>query len=360
MKRPSDLTRATVADTEPHWRRLRTHSLLIIAFVALGFSLHAAASVLLPIIVAAFVSFVVTPVVNYFQVRLKVPRAIAVLAAFSTVIGGFLALGGLIAASIRGFQERSDYYQERITELINRGSEQLASFGVDLGKLSGDEKGPILEFVQSLAGNAVGAVGNLVLILILTLYLIAARSPDRRLVGVWGNIERTMRSYMSTKLATSAITGLLTWGILELFGVDLALAFGVVTFVLNFVPTVGSIIATVLPAPFALVTMDGGTVLTMLLCLMGVQQLVGNVLEPKMMGVGLDLHPVTILVSLGLWGLIFGVTGMLLSAPLTAVVRIILNRDPTTRPVAEFLAGRLQAAEAVPVAQAPLAGPAPQ
>ena len=342
-----------IRDNEPHWRRLRTLSLLILAGIALGVALEATSSVIVPIIIAAFIAFVVTPMVDHFQVRMKVPRALAVLGAFATVIGGFLALGALMTASIRGFAERGDFYQEKITSMLNTVSEQLAAMGVDLGTLSPGDSGPLLGIAQDAAAAGVGLIGNMVLVLILTLYLIASRSPDRRLIGLWGAIEHTMRVYMGTKLATSALTGICSGLILWMFGVDLALAFGVLTFLLNFVPTVGSITATVLPLPVALVTLDGGVVLALLVCLSLVHNLVGNLLEPKMMGIGLDLHPVTILVSLGLWGMIFGLVGMLLSAPLTAVVKIILDRDPTTRPMAEFLAGRLHAAE--PIAATPSA-----
>jgi len=341
-------------DNERHWRRLRTVSLLTIAFVALGFALAVTSTVMLPIIVAAFVAFVVNPIVDHFQVRLKVPRVVAVTVAFAVVIGGFMVLAGAVSASIRGFASRADFYGQKFAELGASVTEWLAGLGIDLGEVGQQGKGPLLQMAQQAAGEMVGAAGNLILVMILALYLIAARSPERQLVGLWGDIETTMRSYMATKLATSGLTAVLSWAILALFGVDLALAIGVLTFLLNFIPTVGSIIATVLPVPFALVTLDPTLALVMLVLLAVVQQTVGNVLEPRMMGRGLDLHPVTILVSLGLWGLIFGIVGMFLSAPLTAVVKIILQRDPTTRPMAEFLAGRLHATEDV---QVPVAEP---
>ena len=322
-------------------QRVRTLSLLVLAFIAGGVALALTATVLLPIIVAAFIAFVVNPLVDTLQLRLKVPRILAITGAFVVVAGGLLGLAGLVTASVAGFASRADFYRARFAELTNRLSEALASVGMDFGELTEKDMTPLFELAQDAATSTVELLGNAALVIILTLYLVAARSPERRLVGVWAEIETTMRSYMAAKLVTSGITGVLTWVILGAFGIDLALAIGVLTFLLNFIPTVGSIIATVLPLPFALVTLDTSVALSMLAILAVVQQLVGNVLEPRMMGEGLDLHPVTILVSLGLWGTIFGIVGMFLSAPLTAVLRIFTARNTVTRPLAEFLAGRL-------------------
>jgi len=125
-------------------------------------------------------------------------------------------------------------------------------------------------------------------------------------------------------------------------GVDLALVFGVMAFLLNFIPSVGSIIATLLPMPLALVQFDSWLPITLVLVLPGtVQFTIGNVVEPLVMGEGLDLHPVTVLLALVFWGLLWGVVGMLLAAPMTAVLRIVLGRLEITRPLAELLAGRL-------------------
>jgi AI-2 transport protein TqsA len=124
--------------------------------------------------------------------------------------------------------------------------------------------------------------------------------------------------------------------------------FGITAFLLNFVPSIGSIVATLLPLPIALVQYDSLWPVLGVLLLPGlVQIVVGNGVEPMVMGEGLELHPVTILLALMFWGLLWGIPGMLLAAPMTAVLRIVLVRIQTTRPVAELLAGRLPAAATV-------------
>ena len=145
-----------------------------------------------------------------------------------------------------------------------------------------------------------------------------------------------------TKVVVSSVTGVLTWLTLMLLGVEMAVVFGLLAFLLNFIPSVGSIISTVLPLPVVI----GGdyTLLVQVLAIAlpgAVQFVVGNVLEPRMLGDSMSLHPVTILLALIFWGMIWGFAGTLLATPVTAIVRILLDKLPETRPLAELMAGRI-------------------
>ena len=133
---------------------------------------------------------------------------------------------------------------------------------------------------------------------------------------------------------------------LSILGIDLALAFGIFAFLLNFIPSLGSVVATFLPLPIVLVTEDM-TLATGIMAIAipgAIQFSVGNVIEPKVMGKSLELHPVTILVALIFWGTLWGVVGMFLAVPITAVLRILLGRLEVTRPAAALLEGRLATA----------------
>jgi 4-hydroxybenzoate polyprenyltransferase len=122
-----------------------------------------------------------------------------------------------------------------------------------------------------------------------------------------------------------------------------ALVFGLFTFLLNFIPSVGSIVATLLPLPVVLMSPAiSGTTAVLAIVVPGVIQFgIGSVLEPKLMGSSLDLHPVVILVALIFWGMLWGIPGMFLATPITAVARILLEKIEMTRPVGELLAGRI-------------------
>jgi AI-2 transport protein TqsA len=156
-----------------------------------------------------------------------------------------------------------------------------------------------------------------------------------------GEVETRVRKYVITKTLISLLTGILVFFVLQMCGIGYAAAFGAFAFALNFIPNVGSIVACVLPIPVVLLTPDISTTRTILAIALpaAVQVGVGNVLEPKIMGQSLDLHPVTVLLSLMFWGMIWGVAGMFLAVPMTAVMKIIMERIELTAPVAALLAG---------------------
>jgi AI-2 transport protein TqsA len=131
-----------------------------------------------------------------------------------------------------------------------------------------------------------------------------------------------------------------------MFKMPLALVFGVMAFLLNFIPSIGSVIATLLPIPIAIIQYDSVWAITAIVALPGVIQLIiGNGIEPLVMGESLDLHPITVILSLIFWGLLWGIVGMFLATPIMAVLSIVLARFDETRPFAELLAGRLPKAK---------------
>ena len=151
-----------------------------------------------------------------------------------------------------------------------------------------------------------------------------------------------VKRYLMTQAAVSAATGILVGTVLALLGVDLALVFGLFAFLLNFIPSVGSIIATLLPLPVVLFSPDVTTLTAVLAIAIpgSIQLTIVIIITPKVMGDSLDLHPVVILLALILWGTIWGIVGMLLATPITAVMKILFERLEVTRPLAGALAGR--------------------
>ena len=150
-----------------------------------------------------------------------------------------------------------------------------------------------------------------------------------------------MKRYLLVKVGVSALTGVLVYITLSILKVDLALVFALFSFLFNFIPNVGSIIATLLPLPVVLLSPDMSLTRGLLaLAIPGVIQFaIGNVVEPKVMGKSLGLHPVVVLCALVFWGVLWGFIGMLLAVPMTAVIKIILERNAVTRPIADFMAG---------------------
>jgi AI-2 transport protein TqsA len=325
-------------------RLLMTVSMLVVASVAFTVALIYTRSLMVPFVLAVLVSYLVSPLVDILQLKARSPRSLAVLGAFLTIGALFALLALVIAQSVAGLEANSALYQERLVGLAAQLQAWLDGHGIDMGQTSVIEKLeslPIFGFLQGAAGGAVGFVTNLLLVLIFSVYMVTGRKPQEVREGLGGAIDHKVRRYIITKVLTSSATGFLVGLILGLFGLDLALVFGLMAFLLNFIPSLGSVVATLLPLPIALVQMESALMVSMVIVIPGVVQLIiGNVIEPKLMGESLDLHPITILLALIFWGLIWGIVGMLLASPITAVFKIILERYETTRPMASILAGR--------------------
>ena len=158
-------------------------------------------------------------------------------------------------------------------------------------------------------------------------------------------IRNDIQKYISIKMFTSSMTGLLSYIFLRIVDVDFAGVWGLLIFLLNFIPTVGSIIATIFPAMIALAQSDGYTLFILVLVGIGALQIcIGNILEPRLMGNSFNLSPIVILLNLGLWQYIWGIPGMFLCVPFLIILTIILSHFPRTRPIAIILSsdGRLR------------------
>lgn len=329
---------------------LTTVALLVLAAVAATVALIYTRSVMVPFVLSVFLTYLVSPLVDVLQVRARVPRGVAVLGAFLVIAVAIMLLVGLVAQSVAGLDQNLDLYRARLLGFVGVLDEQLDAHGVDLGQqtvMDALRELPVLDIVRSTLGDALNFLSTLFLVLICTIYLLLGRQPREARGGIWGEIDSRIRQYIVTKVGTSLATGVAVGLVLWLFGLDLAMVFGILTFLLNFIPSVGSVIAMALPLPVAFIQFESGWLIAGVIAVPAIIQLViGNVIEPKLMGGGLDLHPITILLALIFWGLVWGLTGMLLAAPITAVLKIVLERFDTTRPVAAVLAGRLPGRDA--------------
>jgi len=320
-------------------------SLVILSAVAIAVVLVYTRVVMVPFVLALFIAYLVMPLVDLLRERVRLPRVLAVLIALLATIGVLILLGMLITMSARSLLDSADLYQEELTALATRALSVFDRFDIELGQrplLDGIKQLPILDMVRGTVGTIVDLVSTGFLVTLFVIYLLLSRRPPGLHGGIYAEINSKIRRYLVTKFVISASTGAIVGSILALFGLDLALVFGVMAFLLNFIPSIGSVVSTLLPVPIAIIQFDDPWTIAAIIILPGVIQFaIGNGVEPVVMGGGLDLHPVTVLLALIFWGLIWGPVGMLLAAPMTAVLRIVLERIDTTRPVAELLAGRL-------------------
>lgn len=208
------------------------------------------------------------------------------------------------------------------------------------------------EIVKSLANAMSSLIGNAVLILIYLIFIIlesrrfsdkiaafakSSKDPEKykALIAKIGDI---ISEYLGLKIIVSLSTGVLSYIILLIVGVDAALFWAVIIFVFNFIPTIGSIIGTLFPAAFALFQFGTLEAFLYVLVPVGVVQVViGNFIEPKLMGNSLNISALVVLISLSLWGAIWGISGMLLCVPLTVIIVNVLYQFDGTKRIAKLL-----------------------
>lgn len=169
--------------------------------------------------------------------------------------------------------------------------------------------------------------------------LVGNEAREKSVRRIIARIRKDVQKYISIKMFTSMLTGILSYLVLRTLGVDFPEVWGVLIFLLNFIPTVGSIIATIFPATIALAQSTDGVALSLmvLVSIGALQVCIGNIMEPRLMGTSLNLSPVVILFNLALWGYIWGVAGMFLCVPFLIITTIVLSHFPRTRPVAILL-----------------------
>lgn len=340
----------SAADVE-RLQRTQTIGILILATIAVATVLYWLRAVMIPFVLAIFVAVTVRPVIQLLTERLRIPRVLAVLVVVVIVGFGLNVLAGLVIASLQQLADNAAMYQSQFRTMIQQLSDQIPYelFGIEdeqLQPLALVPRGTIAGLILGLTNNLLDFASRGLLVLIFVFFMsIGTPEPASGGTVIRMELEQQVRRYIFAKTALSAVTGALVGGILLLLGVDLAVVFGLLAFFLNFVPSIGSIIATLLPLPIVLVSPDiGPTAAVLAIALPGaVQMLIGNFIDPKVMGDSLDLHPVTILLSLMIWGAIWGIVGMLLATPITAVLKLLLERTRAGKPLAELLSGRVDA-----------------
>jgi AI-2 transport protein TqsA len=363
---------------------LITGSLVVLAAIAIAFILWFTQGVMVPFVLAVFVVAVVAPLADFLELRAGFHRWMSltvVLLLVLTVTAAWLLLLSYsaqeVAASASEYARKiySQLSSEDIDEIMAKIGDPAALFGpaqpLEAHEPPGEKKSThpalsldwlkdqavplvkglmawLLLFTRRSIGSILGLITTFFLMLFFSLFLLAARDPRRLQNATYADIETKIRSYLGTLTAISAVTAVLVGGILWAFGLQLAVVFAVLVFILNFIPSIGSIIATVLPLPIAYAqfivtspTPHWWAFIGVLAIPATIHMLIGYVIEPRIMGEGLDLDPVTILFALAFWGLLWGPIGAILAVPITAVIRIILSRFESFKMITDAMAGTL-------------------
>jgi AI-2 transport protein TqsA len=318
-----------------------------IAVVVAGFLLRLAKPVFFPFFLALFFYFVLSPILEFLW-RIKIPRALALVLVLVLTFLLLYLLGLLFYSSGAAFAEELPKYTQKLTELLSeiRTELNLPPSAMDpLAWIKGLDINKVGSFFLTSVGTAVSFVSTMLLVLIFLIFMLAGRGKlnDKikqsfqagqatQLNHIVDKIDSQIEKYLAIKTAMCALTGILTFIVLLAFGVDFAILFAFITFLLNYIPSIGSFIAKIFP--FVIAFLQYNNLLRavwMLAILLVLDAVIGMALEPRLMGKGLGLSPLAILFALFFWGWLWGIPGMILAVPMMVILKIIASNVPSLR-----------------------------
>lgn len=327
----------------------------IIILLGIGFLLIYLKSILIPFVFALLIWFIIRDIKDRLNqnkiIRKKFPNwLINTLSLFIIFfILGIVVL--LVVENVKEMITNGEEYQQKYYALINllytEYNINLKEEGIKLlnqYNLTASLKGLINAFSTSL--------GNVFLVLIYVLFLVAEESTFTAKIKAISSsrekyvstlktlksINSTIGKYIALKTSVSLITGLLTLIVLSILKVDYPLFWAMLVFFFNYIPNIGSIIATIFPSVMALIQFDSLTMFLVVLASISVIQIIiGNFVEPKIMGDSLNISPLVVILALVFWGFLWGITGMIICVPLTVILIIVLSKFPMTRNIAVIL-----------------------
>ncbi len=323
-------------------------STALIALIVISAALSYAKGILVPFVLALFISFSVLPLVNYLQAKSRVPHIAAVFLTLAIVLTMVILICILASGNVRTFLSNSDGYKAQLLIVVEQGIEYLQAKGIAIQKadvLKSIQDTPLFPMLRETASKVLTLGMNALLVAIFVMFMLTGKERALPASGIWEKIGTNIRVYLWTKFVSSFVTGVLTAIVLAILGLPMSIMFGVIAFILNYIPTVGSIVAVLLPAPIAFIYFRNPV--TASLCVLvpsSIHLIIGNIIEPKYVGDALDLHPVTILLSLMFWGLLWGVPGMVLATPLCVIFKLFLEQFNQTQPLAKLMSGRIREA----------------
>lgn len=382
-----------------YWPGLLVTALSLLILVLAFLILRELGSILRPLLIAAFLCYLIVPA-HHWLVRHRVPSMLA----YILIVGGVLTvsygLGGLLLSNLSRIAADLPNYAQTLETVASDAArdlkERLSHFIPDERDDDASPKGEAIderghggtvpatapaeavtatrpasqapedtgfqlistERLIALGRSAVEvSLGLVTMAIVVLFYLIfllaeeagferrvaAAFGSERagRIMGIIAKINTAVAQYIAVKTLVSLLVGGITTAILLLFGVQYAVMWGILTFFANFIPYIGSLVAVILPILMSLIQFGTlGKPLLLLALLSVVQQVIGSIVEPRMVGQRLGLSPLVVLLSLAFWWSLWGITGMILAAPLMVTLKIVLESMEQTRPIAKMMSDR--------------------
>ncbi len=317
------------------------------AAVVVIYGMQQASTILVPILVAAFLSVIVSPFMRWMR-SVHVPLGVAVAIVVLAIIGVLVLAGRFVGAQIGEFTERLPFYEQQINDMLTGVA---ARFGEEFsipGLLAQIQPTSPMGLVANLFAGLQGLFAYFFLIIFSVIFmLLEASSFPAKLQLVLTSSEgdpayfmrftNGLQRYLGIKTVVSLVTGIAAGLFCAIVGLDFPLLWGVLAFMLNYVPSIGSLIAAIPPVLLALVQLGPTHAAIIAAGYFAINITIGGIIEPRVMGRGLGLSTLVVFLSLVFWGWVFGIVGALLSVPLTMTLKIALESSDRTSSIAVLL-----------------------
>jgi predicted PurR-regulated permease PerM len=331
------------------------------AVVVVIYGMQAAAALIIPFLIATFLALITVRPMMWLQER-RVPTVLAALIIVLTIMAIITVVGVVVGRSLAAFTAALPSYQEQLQDRIDVLVEFIVQFTESDQSVENIRDLINPGWAMGLAATILNALRdvltNTLLIIFTTIFiLLEASSFPTKIEAAFSksadSLERPrqfmddLTSYLGIKTVVSMVTGVLVWILTWSVGLDFPQLWGMLAFLLNYVPTIGSIIAAVPAVLLAVVQLGLGEATVTAIGFVTINIAFGNFIEPRLMGYGVGISPLVIFVGLFFWGWVFGPVGMLLSVPLTMSLKLALESDERTRWIAIFLGSQRDAQHAV-------------
>jgi len=333
--------------------------MLLICCILAGAVLKIASSVILPFTVAALLAFVMYPLVKWLD-KFRWPRFLSILMIIIVMIAFLYVFGMVLYTSGRIIVAQYPKYEERFTEIYKwtaRLFELPYDEGLSLWANLWEQLGIrtwVRNFTFSFSSIFLQFVKNAGLVLIFVMFILveasyfkekletAFENRSERINRMGHDLMSQVTRYLAAKFLISLANGIIFAVAFRLVGLEFAIVWGVLQFILNFIPTLGSIVAGVGISLFSLLQFwpAPGPIILVIAIVLGVNLILGNILDPKIIGDHVGISPLMILLSLLIWGYLWGFAGMVLAVPMTVVIKIVCENIPIMEPVSILIGSR--------------------
>jgi AI-2 transport protein TqsA len=316
----------------------------ILVLIALAGVLYLLRGIILPFLVALFLAYLLEPLVRLLT-RLHVPHAVATTTALLSTFILLVLMGILLYTGAQSFAKGYPLYEAKLRALLalTAGSLDFLPAEWQIGDLSRQlASKSVAGAILSSLGSFVTFTGHLLLVYIFTIFILVGQRhlPQRihkafdleqaqRICDMLERITQELQTYLGTKAFISLVTGILVNVLLVFFDIDFAILWALLAFMLNFIPSIGSIVAAIPPILIAVLKFDSILpALWVAFYFTVINVVLGCLIEPKLMGQRLNLSPLLVILSLLFWGWLWGVTGMALAVPIMASIKIVCENIP--------------------------------